>query len=262
MIQVSLRLTRLALHLLRGMALVAFIFPRVGRARQQHMVRDWSQRLLKVCGVKLVVHQQGVAPEHGVMVVGNHVSWLDIYVINAWQPVSFVAKAEVEKWLILGWLAKTIGTVFIRRDKRSDARRIVHQLTDVLKSGETICIFPEGTTSDGVQLLPFHANLLQAPVAARAAVQPICLMYENAQGQQSLAPAYIGEVSLFASLVSILRAAPLTAHLYIMAPLEVCDERRELARRAQAAVQSALRLLQQGIAQLPQVELANAKVGS
>lgn len=260
MMQVSLRIVRLILHLVRGVALAAFVFPRAARARQQQLVRDWSQGLLKACGVTLIVHQPGEALERGVMLVGNHVSWLDIYVINAWQPVPFVAKAEVEKWPILGWLAKTIGTIFIRRDKRSDARRIVQQLADVLKSGETICIFPEGTTSDGTRLLPFHANLLQAPVLAMIAVQPICLLYEDAQGQQSLAPAYIGDISLLASLISILRAAPLTAHLYVTAPLEVCDQRRELAMRAQAAVQGALQLLQRQRVVLSDTAVVNAEV--
>ncbi|BBO59317.1 1-acyl-sn-glycerol-3-phosphate acyltransferase [Mycoavidus sp. B2-EB] len=258
--QVSLRVARLIFHFLRGIALAAVVFPRAEHVRQQSMVRDWSRRLLEICGVKLVVHPAGEVLEHSVMLVGNHVSWLDIYVISAWRPVSFVAKAEIQKWPILGWLAKTIGTVFIRRDKRSDALRIVCQLADALKSGERICIFPEGTTSDGIQLLPFHANLLQAPVSAMAAVQPICLMYEDAQGQQSLAPAYIGEISLFASLISILRAAPLTAHLYITAPLRACDDRRELARCAQGAVHSALRLLQQRLEPSPEAAVVNAEV--
>lgn len=260
MMQISIRIVRLILHLVRGMVLAAFIFPRATRARQQQLVRDWARGLLEVCGVKLIVHQQGEALERGVMLVGNHVSWLDIYVINAWQSVPFVAKAEVEKWPILGWLAKTIGTIFIRRNKRSDARRIVQQLADRLENGETICIFPEGTTSDGTSLLPFHANLLQAPVLARVAVQPICLLYADAQGQQSLAPAYIGDISLLASLISILRAAPLTAHLYVMAPLEACDQRRELAMRAQTAVQGALQRLQRQRVVVSDTVVVNAEV--
>jgi 1-acyl-sn-glycerol-3-phosphate acyltransferase len=128
----------------------------------------------------------------------------------------------------------------VQREKRSDAKRIMHELANRLLAGEMMCVFPEGTTTDGQSLLPFHANMFQAAVSASCPVQPICLMYEDAQGRQSTAPAYVGDMSLNESLNALLRATPLTAHLYVCDPLAPGADRRLLASEAQAAVSAAL----------------------
>lgn len=239
-----LRKTRLILHIVRGVVLAALVYPRVPVERQQAMIRNWSRRMLALCGITLVVHQHGATLERGTMVVGNHISWIDIYVIDAWRPTPFVSKAEIAKWPVIGWLAKTIGTVFIQREKRSDAKKIMHQLSEILGSGGLIALFPEGTTSNGLAVRPFHANMFQAAVLAAAPIQPICLMYEDAQGRQSPAADYIGDTTLFQSLDMILAAAPLKAHLYVGAALAAGPDRRQLADQTQQAVSHALGYLQ------------------
>ena len=113
-------------------------------------------------------------------------------------------------------------------------------LADRLLAGEMMCVFPEGTTTDGQSLLPFHANMFQAAVSASCPVQPICLMYEDAQGRQSTVPAYIGDMSLNDSLNALLSAGALTAHLYVCNPLAPGADRRLLASEAQASVDAAL----------------------
>ena len=238
-----LRKVRLLLHIVRGALMAAWQYPRATPEGRLKLIRDWSQRLLALCGMTLVVHDHGETLERGAMVVGNHISWIDIYVIDAWRPTPFVSKAEIAKWPVVGFLAKTIGTVFIQREKRSDAKKIMHQLADILQAGGLIAVFPEGTTTDGLAVQPFHTNLFQAAVYAGAPVQPICLMYEDAQGRQSLAPAYIGETTLLGSLDMILSAAPLTAHLYIGAPLPAQTDRRQLAQDTQRAVEAGLESL-------------------
>jgi 1-acyl-sn-glycerol-3-phosphate acyltransferase len=190
--------------------------------------------------MRLVVHNDEARLDAGVLVVGNHISWIDIYVINAWRPTPFVSKAEIRNWPVIGWLAQQLGTVFIQREKRSDAKRIMHELANRLMAGEMMCVFPEGTTTNGQQLLPFHANLFQAAVSASCPVQPVCLMYEDASGRQSTAPAYIDDMTLGDSLDMLLRGAPLTAHLYVCDALAPGANRRLLASEAQAAVQAAL----------------------
>ncbi|WP_443111557.1 lysophospholipid acyltransferase family protein [Burkholderia sp. FERM BP-3421] len=241
----ALRKARLVLHLLRGMATIALCFGRATPARRQQLTRAWTEKMLRLCGMRLVVHNDDARLDARALVVGNHVSWLDIYVINAWRPTPFVSKAEVRQWPVVGWLAERLGTVFIQREKRSEARRIMHELAERMQGGGLICVFPEGTTSDGVELLPFHANLFQAAVSAGCPVQPVCLMYEDGQGRQSLAPAYIGEMSLGESLGRVLRDGPLTAHLYVGAPLDPGADRRELAARAQQSVAASLAVLQE-----------------
>jgi 1-acyl-sn-glycerol-3-phosphate acyltransferase len=240
----ALRKLRLVLHLLHGMWTVATRFPHASDALKLELNRAWSLKMLRLAGMRLVVHNDDARLDRGVLVVGNHVSWIDIYVINAWRPTPFVSKAEVRRWPVVGWLAQQLGAVFIQREKRSDAKRIMHELAARLSAGELMCVFPEGTTSDGLALLPFHANLFQAAVSAACPVQPICLMYEDAHGRQSTAPAYIDDVSLGDSLDALLRGGPLTAHLYVGAPLAPGPDRRTLAAQAEASVTAALRELQ------------------
>lgn len=235
---------RLILHLLHGMGIVAVRFPRMSEAAKLEVNRAWSLKMLRLAGMRLVVHHDERRIDHGALVVGNHVSWLDIYVVNAWRPTPFVSKAEVRKWPVVGWLAHRLGTIFIHREKRRDAHRTMHEIVERVTGGGLVCLFPEGTTSNGVSLLPFHANLFQAAVSAQCPVQPICLLYEGRDGRQSTAPAYIDEVTLGQSLDAVLRGGPFTAHLYVGAAIEPMSDRRALSAKAREAVGAGLAQLQ------------------
>jgi 1-acyl-sn-glycerol-3-phosphate acyltransferase len=239
---------RLVLHLLHGVWTVATRFPRMSETGKVEANRAWSLKLLRLAGMRLIVHNDEARLDHGALVVSNHISWVDIYVINAWRPTPFVSKAEVRAWPVVGWLAHQLGTVFIQREKRSDAKRIMHELASRLSAGELMCVFPEGTTSDGLALLPFHSNMFQAAVSAQCPVQPICLLYEDAQGRQSTAPAYIDDMSLAQSLDALLRGGPITAHLYVGQPIPAGTDRRMLATQARDAVGVAFGELQAGVA--------------
>ncbi|PXW23676.1 lysophospholipid acyltransferase family protein [Paraburkholderia caballeronis] len=235
-----IRKLRLLTHLMRGVVTVAVRFPRATPQQRMELNRAWSLKMLRLCGLNLVVHNDGARLDAGALVVSNHVSWIDIYVINAWRPTPFVSKAEIRQWPVVGYLAHQLDTVFIEREKRSDAKRIMHELAARLERGELMCVFPEGTTSDGLALKPFHSNMFQAAVSAGKPVQPICLMYEDALGRQSVAPAYIDDISLGQSLDALLRAGPITAHVYVGEALEPGADRRSLAARAEETVRGAL----------------------
>lgn len=246
--KVTLVKLRLVLHLLHGMWIIATRYSRWSDARKREVNRAWSLKLLRLAGMRLVVHHDENRLDRGALVVGNHISWADIYVINAWRPTPFVSKAEVRQWPVVGWLAHRLDTIFIHREKRRDAQRAMHEMASRLEGGGVVCVFPEGTTSDGLTLLPFHANLFQAAVSAQCPVQPICLLYEDAQGRQSTAPAYIGEMSLSQSLDAVLNGGPFTAHVYVGAPIEPMDDRRALSAKAREAVQAGLSELQARVA--------------
>lgn len=245
--KLALRKARLIAHLLHGMWIVATRFHKVGAEGRLTLNREWSLKMLRLCGMRLVVHNDSARLDRGALVVANHISWIDIYVINAWRPTPFVSKAEIRQWPVVGWLAQQLDTVFIQREKRSDAKRIMHELSDRLSAGELMCVFPEGTTSNGLALLPFHANMFQAAVSAAAPVQPLCIMYEDAQGRQSTAPAYIDDLTLADSLNMLLRGGPLTAHVYVGAPLAPGADRRTLAAEAERVIAAALREMQGGM---------------
>ncbi|MFM0349776.1 lysophospholipid acyltransferase family protein [Paraburkholderia sp. RL17-347-BIC-D] len=246
--KLALRKARLVAHLLHGMWIVATRFPKASAHVRHTLNREWSLKMLRLCGMRLVVHNDSARLDRGALVVANHISWIDIYVINAWRPTPFVSKAEIRRWPVVGWLAQQLDTVFIQREKRSDAKRIMHELSDRLGAGELMCVFPEGTTSNGLALLPFHANMFQAAVSASAAVQPLCIMYEDAQGRQSTAPAYIDDLSLADSLNLLLRGGSLTAHIYVCAPLAPGADRRTLAAEAEGVIAAALQAMQSGTA--------------
>jgi 1-acyl-sn-glycerol-3-phosphate acyltransferase len=246
--KLALRKARLVAHLLHGMWIVATRFPKASAHVRHTLNREWSLKMLRLCGMRLVVHNDSARLDRGALVVANHISWIDIYVINAWRPTPFVSKAEIRQWPVVGWLAQQLDTVFIQREKRSDAKRIMHELSDRLGAGELMCVFPEGTTSNGLALLPFHANMFQAAVSASAAVQPLCIMYEDAQGRQSTAPAYIDDLSLADSLNLLLSGGPLTAHIYVCAPLAPGADRRTLAAEAEGVIAAALQAMQSGTA--------------
>lgn len=242
----SLRKARIFLHIGKGLVLAATTFALANEAKKQDMIRTWSRQLLDLCGMKLVVHGSEHTIDKGALVVGNHVSWIDIYVVNAWRPTPFVAKSEIAKWPVIGWLAKAIGTIFIEREKRGDARRIMHQLAAQMTAGKNVFVFPEGTTGDGQALLPFHSNLFQAAVTAGAPVQPVAMVYVDAQGKQSLAPAYIGDMTLLDTLNAMLDAAPLQVHLYVGEGIAPGDERRALSGKAEGVIAEAVRVLRDG----------------
>ena len=133
-------------------------------AAQRHArIQWWSAKLLRLMGIAL--HAHGTPRPGAKLVVSNHVSWLDIAAIHAVIPEAhFVSKADVKHWPLVGRLVAGAGTLFIEREKKRDALRVVHQMAEALKAGDTVAVFPEGTTGDGRTLLPFHANLLHAAV--------------------------------------------------------------------------------------------------
>lgn len=212
-VRASWQLARVLLHLMRGWWTVVLVFPELHSRQKEERIRVWALALLALLAIKLEVI--GRPPTRGpVMLVCNHISWLDIYVILAVCHCRFVAKAEVGRWPLIGTLATAAGTLFIERESRRDALRVVQQLANRLQAGEAIAVFPEGTSSDGVGVLPFHANLVQAAIAARAPVQPAALRFSDAgSGAHSEAACYINNDSLLGSIWRILNAPPQCATL-------------------------------------------------
>jgi len=234
-----LRKLRLLVHLAEGLATCALLFWWVRPGARQALIQRWSRKLLALFRVSLVVHgEQAEARDlAGSMLVSNHVSWLDIYAINGWHPPRFVAKSEIRGWPVIGWLCAQTGVLFVERARKRDAHRIMHAIADALRSGDAICVFPEGTTSDGLQLLPFHANLFQAPVTAAAPIRPVALRYRiAATGELTTIPAYIGDLSMMDTINAILNGPPLVVEVLVGATVAPEMDRRSLAAHSQDAV--------------------------
>ena len=238
---VGFRLARVALHVLTGMASCGLLFPWLGNAGRERATRRWSRQLLGMCGIR-VEHTPGSAPALAhAMVVANHVSWLDIFVINTLHPCRFVAKAEIRAWPMMGWLAAKAGTVFIARDQRRDLRHIFQGLVRSLHAGERIAFFPEGTTALQGRLLPFHANLFEAAIDAKVPVQAFALSYVDRDGQWHAAVEYGDDTTFMQSLLAVLKGSAVTARLCCLPAIATEGaHRRDVARASQAAVAAAL----------------------
>ncbi|VTU29593.1 1-acyl-sn-glycerol-3-phosphate acyltransferase [Variovorax sp. SRS16] len=233
-----LKLLRAIAHAFGGWWTIRFTFPHLTPAERNARVQQWAERMLGLMGIRLAV--QGEPPECGpVLVVCNHLSWLDILAIHAARHVRFVSKAGVRHWPLIGTLSTGAGSLYIERERRRDAMRVVHHMTEALRNGDLIAVFPEGTTTDGQGLLPFHANLLQAAISAGAPVQPAALRFADAAtGETSHAPRYIDDDNLFSSLWNTLKAPPLLAIVRFGEPQpSLGRERRAWARTLHEDVQ-------------------------
>lgn len=231
------RLWRALVHALAGLATILIVFPRLNQPQREARVQAWSLRMLALLGVGLQV--RGQPPKNGpVLLVANHISWLDILVMHAACYCRFVSKADVRQWPLIGTLATGGGTIYIERESRRDALRVVHHVTASLKRGEVVAVFPEGTTGDGITLLPFHANLIQAAISADAPVQPVALGFVDvASGGISRSPSYIGDETMAGSVWRTLSGPPLVALVQYGQPEWAAGRsRREWAADLRSAV--------------------------
>jgi len=233
------RLLMCGVQLAGGMLICALAFPFLNAGQRMEQVGRWSRRMLRALGIGL--RASGTPRPGATLFVSNHVSWLDILAIDAVQPVRFVSKADVRAWPLLGWLVACGGTLFIERERKRDAVRVVHLMAEALKSGEKVAVFPEGTTSSGHALLPFHANLLQAAIATEVPVQAVALRFSDARESVSSAAAFIGEQTLAQSLWAVLNADGLVAHVNVLVPQGTRHlDRRALAAKLEAEIAEAL----------------------
>ncbi|MGE5471902.1 MAG: lysophospholipid acyltransferase family protein [Bacteroidota bacterium] len=221
--------------MLSALLLALTVLPWCGAAARGRLKSSWAAALLASLGVEVEAELAHATP--GSLVVANHVSWIDIYVINAALPSAFVSKEEVRHWPVIGWLAAKNDTIFLRRGSRGHARVINQQIAALLATGQHVAVFPEGTTTDGRSLLHFHAALLQPALAAGRPVLPVAISYWEPDGRRSLAPRYDGDISLGQCARAILGRRRLVARLVTTPVLGLQGEdRRQVAAEARAAI--------------------------
>ncbi len=230
-----LRCLRLAWHFVWLGLGAALVYPRVSDKRRLQLKQRWSRRIIELLAIRIDAPAIDAPP--GCLIVANHISWLDIFAINAVRPAAFISKSEVRRWPFFGWLATRNETVFLRRGSRAHARAVNDEIDKLLNHGKDVALFPEGTTSDGTLLRGFHAALLQPAVEAGRPILPLALSYRDPEGNLSLAPAYAGETTLMQCFSSILASPSLTVRI-IAAPIidPAGKSRRELTQTAHSAV--------------------------
>lgn len=235
------RLLRVVVHVLWGCAISALVFPWIDNRRQLRIIRNWSKGMLTALGVKVTVHGHRPSTRVPILLVANHVSWLDVWLVLSVYPVRFVAKSDIRGWPLVGWLVARAGTVFIERTRRHDAARINQHIAEVMARPEAVGIFPEGTTTDGTQLRAFHASLFQPALAPGVRVAVTSIRYPLADGSPNVDAAYSGDRSLLQSLRLILAQRVLRAELSFLGVIDPAGKtRRELAQESHALIARSL----------------------
>ncbi|MBV1774891.1 1-acyl-sn-glycerol-3-phosphate acyltransferase [Burkholderiaceae bacterium DAT-1] len=238
----TVRLLRLTFHLVSGLLQVSLLFPRYDSVKRMNAVRKWSLNLLKINGIH--VNVRGATPQarsSGILLVANHISWIDIFVMNAAYPSRFVAKSDVRHWPLIGWLSAHTGTLFIKREKRSDTARVNQQIAEALTIGDCISIFPEGSTSDGRNLLTFNSSLFQPAIDAETLIVPVSISYKYSDGRHGDHVAYIGDMTLIESILNIVSTKHTVAVVEFGEPVPTDRRpRREIAKILEQTVRAQL----------------------
>jgi 1-acyl-sn-glycerol-3-phosphate acyltransferase len=218
-----------------GLFLTAAVIPLASQRQRDGLRQWWAGRLLRVLGLR--VRHVGGELGRGTLVVANHVSWLDVFAINALAPTTFVCKTEVRRWPAIGWMVARNDTLFLERGRHRAAAALNKQLRSALDVGRTVVLFPEGTSSDGRQVLPFHAALLQPAIDGGCAIVPLCMRYRDGSGRYSEAPAYCADIGFVQSLRAIAASPSLVTEIHVLPAVSgEGTTRREAAERARAAI--------------------------
>lgn len=225
-----------------GLLTLTVVFPWLPEARRQPIIQRWSQLLVAACGVKTqsLGHMLTGQP---VLFVANHVSWLDIFVINVYRPTVFVAKSEIRRWPVLGWLVAGAGTVFIERHQRHAIKEVAQQMQKNFTNQLAVGLFPEGTTSEGKVVKPFHSSLFQTAIETAVDIQPIALRYYENE-KRSARVAFTGDQTLVQNVWLLLSQPGTRVHCEFLPVLlhqdNAAQGRLAIAQAAHQAIEQAV----------------------
>lgn len=236
------RIVRLTNQLLRGLLISVTSFARGEQHHRHAIIRSWSREILHRAGVEVRTVGFPLDADKPVTLVANHVSFADIFALNTQHACHFIAKSELKSWPLAGRLLTNVGTIFINRNDRKDTHRLKRVVHELLAAGETVAVFPEGTTSIGHNVLKFHASLLEPIVAAEGEVWVVAIRYFRvSDGARTDAAAYIGDMSLLDTLHAIHEVGGVIAELRFLQAIQCAGlNRREVAQRAEALIRASI----------------------
>jgi 1-acyl-sn-glycerol-3-phosphate acyltransferase len=246
-----LRISGIVLHTLLGVAVASLAFPLSSKLFKLRLIKWWCKRLLEIFNIQVVSHGHLPPPYKtagNIMFVANHISWIDIHALNSIIPTRFIAKSDIQSWPVFGFLAKKSNVLFISREKRQDAARVVHMTNRSLLDGDTLCLFPEGTTTDGTKIKPFKSSIIQGAIHANAVIWPIAFRYPRKDGSANTEIAYADETTLIESILQVLQQKQVIVELHFLAPIttseltEAGKNRRKLTSHIEHLIKIELKL--------------------
>jgi len=230
---------KIILHILLVVPLCLLIFIST-KNQQERIIRFWCKRLLSIfeISVEVIGLEINLVNQKKYLMVANHISWMDIIVIQSIKPCIFVAKSDVASWPLFGWVAQMTGTIFIKRDKISDIKKALKKMKRRLIK-RSVCIFPEGTSTNGRYLLPFKSNLFQSSIDTQKSILPLCLRYEQ-KNIYTDKTAFVDDMSLLDSIIKIKQEKDIRVVVEILQPIRPRYNRKELASYTQEIVRKNL----------------------
>jgi 1-acyl-sn-glycerol-3-phosphate acyltransferase len=230
---------KILLHILLVVPLCLLILVST-KNQQERIIRFWCKRLLSIFEIKVEVTGLGtyLINQKKYLMVANHISWMDIIVIQSIKPCIFVAKSDVASWPLFGWVAQMTGTIFIKRDKVSDIKKALKKMKRRLIK-RSVCIFPEGTSTSGRYLLPFKSNLFQSSIDTNKSILPLCLRYEQNNTYSDKA-AFVDDMSLVDSINKIKQEKDIYVIVEVLQPIRPRYNRKELASYTQEMIRKNL----------------------
>jgi len=208
---------------------------------KKKLIRNWSKRLLKIFKINLETNQDldKILSSKKFLIVSNHISWIDIFLINSIFPVSFLSKGDVAKWPFIGKLTKSADTIYINRGNKKSLSSASNQIEKKLKEMNNVYFFPEGFATDGSKLLTFKSNFFQTAINCNVNILPLAIRYTS-QGQFTPAPSYAGDISLAQSMLALIKSKNLKAKISVLPIISYKNDRKIIANEAHQSIYKAL----------------------
>ncbi len=202
-------------------------------AGRAEWLRDTCRRI--VAGIDLEIRAEGPPIERGLL-VSNHLSYLDIVVLGSLHPSAFLSKLEVKSWPVIGWGARAAGTLFVRRQNRADIAAAAKAIRDLLAAGGSVMVFPEGTSSGGAAVLPFHPGVFESVAGSSHRITPVWIAYTLEDGDPAEDVCYWRDMTFAPHFFKLLGKKRVVATVRVGPVLEATADRKQLARAARAQV--------------------------
>jgi len=198
------------------------------------VLHRWSRKGLRNSGIRVEVTG---SPAAAGLIASNHLSYLDILVYSSIAPCAFIAKREVRSWPAVGWIATLAGTIYVDRSRRSETHTIQPEIQSALAAGLRLFLFPEGTSSDGSHVLPFHSSLFQPAVDLQVPVSAACIEYTIPDGVAATEACYYGEMKLFPHLLNVLSKHSVVARVTFSSNSFLFSDRKQASLKMHEEVE-------------------------
>ena len=228
------------IHLFYGFFQALYILYINDKPKKKY-IKNWSRRLLNILKIHLEINQdlKKLLSRKHFLIVSNHISWIDIFLINSIFPISFLSKGDVARWPLIGKLTKSADTIYIKRGNKKSLTIASNQIEKKLNKMDSVIFFPEGFATDGSKLLPFKSNFFQTAINTQVDILPIAIKYTY-QDRFSASPSYAGDITLLQSILTLVKNKNLKASIFILPKISSKNNRKIIANKAREMIYKAL----------------------